>query len=135
MGRFADRVRKWGQKTEQRMDATFRGASLEALTRLILSTPVDSGLARGNWQVSFDMPSQGFIDRHDASGNLTIADGTGVINRASSDVTLYITNSLPYIRRLEFGHSKQGANMVAKLVSDWDGIVRQAASNAERAYP
>lgn len=134
MGKFADRIRKWGNKTEQRLDATFRSASLEALTRLVLSTPVKDGMARGNWQVSFDMPSQGLIDREDISGNLTIADGTGIINRAGSDVTLYITNSLPYIRRLEFGHSQQGANMVASVVADWENIVARAAKNAERVY-
>lgn len=134
MGKFADQIKRWGEKAEQRIDATFRGAALEALTRIVMATPVDKGVARGSWQVSFDAPAAGHADREDQSGNLTIADGASIIGRVGSGETIYISSALSYIKPLETGHSKQGSHMVARVVSDWDGIVRKAAKNAERAY-
>lgn len=80
------------------------------------------GRFRGNWQVTFNVPASGELDRIDPSGVETLKDGIEQIGRYTYGVqSIYFTNNLPYSVRLEFGHSKQAPN----------GIVRVAALNAQ----
>ncbi|OCG77949.1 hypothetical protein [Gilliamella sp. Occ4-3] len=80
------------------------------------------GRFRGNWQVTFNVPAPGELDRIDPSGAETLKDGIEQIGRYTYGVqSIYFTNNLPYSVRLEFGHSKQAPN----------GIVRLAALNAQ----
>ena len=135
MGKFADAVRSFSNKAEARMSATVRSAALEALTRTVMLTPVDKGPARGNWQVSLDGPITAAIDRKDKPGDVTIDAGSAVIDGYGSGQTIFVVNNLPYIRRLETGHSQQGKHMVQSVIDDWAGIVDQALEQAKRSYP
>jgi hypothetical protein len=76
---------------------------LEALTRLIQKTPVDTGRARANWQVGIDADPSGQVDYQ---GQDALVAGLSVI-AAMPLCTAYITNNVEYIERLEEGHSKQ----------------------------
>ena len=135
MGSFADKVKAWGAKAEKRIDATHRGAALEILTRVVMKTPVDKGGARGSWQTTVDGPLSGAIERLDISGAAAIAAGAAIIQAVGSGQTIYVTSALPYIVRLEQGHSQQGKHMVKTTAAEWDDIVDLAARAAERAYP
>ncbi len=81
--------------------------ALQGLSGVVRKTPVDTGRARGNWQVSTGSPASGDIDNEDSNGNGTISDGNGTIVSAPPFGVVYIANNLPYIERLENGHSKQ----------------------------
>ncbi|WP_412545817.1 hypothetical protein [Maricaulis sp. MIT060901] len=135
MPSFADRVKAWGDKARDRVDATHRGAALEVLTRVVMKTPVDKGGARGSWQVTLDGPVTAAIERLDVSGSAAMAAGASIIQAARAGQTIYVTSALPYIVRLEQGHSKQGDHMVATTAAEWDDIVSLAAKAAERAHP
>lgn len=79
------------------------------------------GRFRGNWQISFNVPATGELDRIDPTGMETLKDGIEQIGQYTCSVkSVYFTNNVPYSVRLEFGHSKQAPN----------GIVRVAALNA-----
>lgn len=104
--------------------------ALEALRRIVLKTPVDTGRARGNWQVTIDI-NPGEInlspDLLDPTGAFTINEGSGSINEEVKEIgqVIYITNNLVYILPLEFGHSNQApAGMVnstfAELLTMFD---------------
>ena len=81
----------------------------EALQKVIVASPVDTGAFRGNWRVgvsnidgttdpsSTDVSGQGSITR----GLLTIQSGGGV------GKLVYISNSLPYGVKLNNGYSMQ----------------------------
>jgi hypothetical protein len=60
-------------------------------------TPVDSGRARANWFLAEGAPR---IEAEDT----TIAEPAPTL---SGNSVIYLTNSLPYIVPLEYGHSKQ----------------------------
>lgn len=135
MPSFADRVKAWGAKAEKRIDIAHRAAALEVLTRVVMRTPVKDGQARGSWQVTLDGPLTGAIERLDKSGAASTAAGSVVIDAAQPGQTIYVTSALPYIRRLEQGHSKQGSHMVATTAAEWDDIVVIAAKRAESAVP
>ncbi len=84
-----------------------RKLALEILRRVVLRTPVRTGRARGNWQVSIGNPKDGTLDKTDAEGGATIADGTLVINAYTGFKEIWLANNLPYISRLEDGYSSQ----------------------------
>ena len=85
-----------------------RALSLNLLIGLVRTTPVDTGRAKGNWFVSPTQKSNRTIDNNRRSqqaisqGSATIQS---VINEKFPDIT--VSNNLPYIEKLNDGHSKQ----------------------------
>lgn len=84
---------------------------------IVLSTPVDTGRARSNWQVAVGTPIDdvkqayspgaqlGFEESANASA--AIQQGEVAISRAIPGQPIFITNNLPYVKRLNDGHSAQ----------------------------
>lgn len=92
---------------------------LEALRRVVLRTPVDTGRARGNWQTTIAEPSQAILDVTDKDGNATIQKGLAAIATLPPYQVVYITNNLEYIEVLEDGSSTQAPEgMVALTIQE-----------------
>lgn len=88
--------------------------AFQLLDGIINMTPVQTGRARGNWQVALGTPNVSMDwEKKDRSGGGTIAAGSVVISSLQDYGTIYLTNNLPYILPLENGHSRQApAGMV-----------------------
>ena len=88
-----------------------RATALEALNRIVLKTPVDTGRARGNWNVLIGTgDEEDADDSEDKSGAAAISRGGDVIGgyaRETGFPVISIYNNLPYIERLEDGYSDQ----------------------------
>lgn len=98
-----------------RLDAVVRGTLLDLSRRVILRTAVDTGRARGNWQVSYGSPEAGVLQREDKSGQATIAEVAQQTELAGGNVW-FLTNNVPYISRLEFeGWSNQSPNGMVRV--------------------
>ena len=108
-----ERVRK---KLNTNGDKLMRGVVLEALKRIKNRTPVDTGRARNNWNVSEGSPDYGTTT---ATGDTALARGAAVIANLKFGDTAYITNGLPYIPTLEYGGYGPGPKTVG-------GFSRQA---------
>jgi hypothetical protein len=81
-----------------------RAAALHALRDVVLNTRVDTGRARGNWQVGESVPPEGHDpELKDADGGSTIGRGSQVIAEASGDETIWLHNGVPYVGYLEDG--------------------------------
>jgi len=82
--------------------------AMEALTRVTKKMPVDTGRARGNTVVSLGTMTSEASDFTDKSGGPTISRGAGVVfgDRDPFGI-VFVQNNLPYINRLENGHSMQ----------------------------
>lgn len=92
---------------------------LQLVRGVILKTPVDTGRARGNWQVSINVSINTVIDRLDRSGGAAISDGTSLVTSAEPFSVISLQNNLPYIIKLEEGHSKQApAGMVELTLNE-----------------
>lgn len=83
---------------------------------LAFKTPVDTSQALSNWIVTLDAPSDNKIKPHfpgeggstqKASAAETINQARKVLSAKRPGQKIYITNNLPYIRRLNEGYSKQ----------------------------
>lgn len=77
------------------------------------------GRFRGNWQVSFDRPAVGAIDRVDKAGTATLAAGRDVLANYDSGEygSIWFTNNVPYAQRLEYGWSKQAPAGIVRVVA------------------
>jgi len=90
-------------KTQERVT---RLTGLALISELVFNTPVDTGRAKGNWNIDINT-----IDLTDREAE---KDGSGSISRANSitasyklNETIFVSNNLPYINRLNDGYSGQ----------------------------
>ena len=104
---FSDDIRKFQQKTNLSMDVIVRKVTIDMTVALTRMSPVDTGRFRGNWMLGVGSPDTSTIDAVDKDGSTTIARITAAFADAQAGGVLYVTNSLPYARRLEYGWSQQ----------------------------
>lgn len=80
---------------------------------VVLATPVRTGRARSNWRVSLgemNNETRPVPDSPEQGAALALVEGEDVMKEYRKDdkkKTIHITNSLPYINRLNEGSSKQ----------------------------
>lgn len=132
---FLQSINAFVDKAKANNELAVKKGCIEVLQDIIRTSPVGqpelwqgyapkdyrAGRFRGNWQVTFDVPATGELDRIDPTGMETLKDGIEQIGQYTyKDHFVYFTNNLPYSVRLELGYSKQAPN----------GIVRVAALNA-----
>lgn len=104
LDQFGRRMRKLGADVEPAVDETLRKVALVANQTLIMATPIDTGRARANWQVSIDAEVEKELDSTDVP--TTLARNQGVIQGYRGGA-LIIQNNVPYIGRLNDGWSAQ----------------------------
>jgi len=92
-----------------------RGTLFALSSRIIKESPVDTGRFRGNWQASVNTPKKGKLQRKDKSGAASINELSSVVMSFDMGQTFYLTNNLPYARRLEYGYSKQAPSGMLRI--------------------
>lgn len=127
-------LERFKRNNENRIASFAKLAMAEAFARLCIKTPVDTGNARWNWWCSV-----GNIDYKNESHMSLAVDwsraNTAFISVKAGD-TLYISNSTPYIKRLNEGWSKQApARFVEMAVESVENDVNKLANMAIRENP
>ncbi len=74
----------------------------ELFKRIVLRTPVDTGRARGNWQIELGGPAQGTLDVEDKDGGPTILKEIVKLSDIPPFSLVHISNNLEYISYLEY---------------------------------
>lgn len=119
---------EFGKSIGAEQSKLHRAVTLEALKGVVMMTPVDSGRARANWQVTQDEPAGGELEAFDKSGGPTIARGAAQALIPSEFGVTYISNNVPYIEELENGSSKQAPSGMLTVtynrLSAWLGRMR-----------
>ena len=106
------------------VETAVRKIALEAFKSVIFKSPVDTGRFKANWNVSFGSPNYTISGREDKTP-ITDWDATtkglvyGIYDMPIGGV-MYISNGLPYARRLEDGYSRTQApqGMVRRTVAE-----------------
>jgi hypothetical protein len=147
MGTFSADIRAWVEKTKDDADKVVRFALTTLDGKLVQRSPVgdakywknpppkgySGGAFRGAWAVAIGSPASGGTGIIDKDGSATIAAHASIIAQAKAGQVQYITNALPYAKRLEQGWSRQApVGLVALTVVEWNNIV-DAAVNGVRA--
>ena len=96
-----------GDELEAIVNGDARAAALSLLTGLVKTTPVDTGRAKGNWFVSTGAPNRS-VDKERRAGQANSQGQQVILSAEKEDFpTITISNNLPYIQRLNDGHSTQ----------------------------
>jgi hypothetical protein len=145
---FALDISRFVEKAKIAPDIIVRKIATDLLTRVVERTPVGDpqlwvgpppegyvgGMLRANWNIAFGRPDKTITAVPDPSGGATISRGALKASKATAKRTIFITNNLPYVNRIEYeGWSKQApAGMVRITVSEFqtfvDAAVRKMSS-------
>lgn len=128
-GDFGKEMKKIADGIQDNADRIVRKCALAVDAALVIATPVDTGRARSNWQVSLDTPVTGTVEPYSPGNDgstsgpnaqAAIAQGKATIGSykgGGANNSINITNNLPYIGRLNEGYSAQApAGFVEKAV-------------------
>lgn len=139
---FGDDLRKFAEKAKGNGDAIVKKIVIDIATELVEKSPVGDakywlspapkgytgGRFRANWQLGIGGADSTTSEAIDKTGGSTIAGIVGKIPDDAGGKVYYITNSLPYAKRLEEGWSHRQApnGMVVITVKEFEPIVRNA---------
>jgi hypothetical protein len=134
---FAEQITAWSDKTKARLRLTTTELYLSLGISLIDKSPVGDptlwenkapkgyipGTFKANWNGGFGAIDDTTTDETDPTGELSLVRISSAIPEDNPYGIFYITNSLPYARPLEDGHSKQAPfGMVGLTVLEFDQI-------------
>lgn len=102
---FSAQVAFFGEKTKKKVQEVQRWAVLESYSRMVTRSPVDTGLFKGSWGIQKGSPYS------------VQPGGMEVALEWKDDGSMFIANNLPYAVALEYGHSKQAPNGVARITA------------------
>jgi len=106
-----------GDINRKDIDKAFRGLVLQLYKEIIRDTPVDTGRARGNWQLAVGSAPSGEASRLEkGQGGNQLREANTRTSRPLEGKSIFIANNLPYIVPLEEGHSKQGKGFVQRAM-------------------
>lgn len=113
---LANRMQKLGDDITTEANAHKIKVAETILGDLVHVTPVDTSQALSNWRVGLAAKVIGKIPPYypgeqgstkNASARAAFDAGRAIIRSAKPGQAIFISNNLPYIRRLNDGHSKQ----------------------------
>lgn len=106
--KFDAELKRFAESIEEvEIPTLLKAIGLEVLKRLIMKTPVDTGRARGSWQVGIGADPTTPAGSVDISGAATIASGVSALSSVKANDVLYFNNLVHYITYLDKGSSKQ----------------------------
>lgn len=123
---LADRLERKAKAIDEAASENAVDTALAIVGDLAYKTPVDTSQALSNWIVTLESPSgqriaphfpglQGSTQRASAAETLNLAKL--VLRNKKPGQAIFITNNLPYIRRLNDGYSAQApAGFVERAV-------------------
>ena len=112
---------KWKGKVDRKdIDEAFRTIVLGIYRDVIIGTPVDTGRARGNWQLAIGAPpagesstlDKGSVNNMSSQAGQSVTKADKILSMRSVGRSAFVANNLPYIGRLEEGHSSQAKGFV-----------------------
>jgi hypothetical protein len=122
---FAKRMKRLGKTINVKADKSVVILASQIQSTVILATPVDTGRARNNWFATIGTPSNETIENEGTyDPSKRIRSNNSVIATHSGGKKIYISNNLPYIKKLNGGSSKQAPPaFVEKAVKAAKGFI------------
>lgn len=113
-------VRRAGDRQAQ----VVRKVAIELMRGMVQKSPVDTGRFRGNWQCAVGAVNT--LTTTSTANDAEVRTALSVEGWKPGQ-TIYLTNSLPYAKRLEYGWSKQAPQGMVRLT------VQEYATHLQRA--
>lgn len=133
---LAERMESLASALQEGFAAPANDTAWAILSQLSVNTPVDTSRALSNWQVSLGRPFMYDIGpyapgKHGSteatSREQMLATARYLLSYRKPGQTIFISNNVPYIRRLNEGHSRQAAaGFVERAVAHGNRVARNA---------
>ena len=107
---FQSALANFGGEVYEAHGKLIKRVARSIVTDVIAGTPVDTGHAKGNWQIGINSAPTNELSRNDPTGSETLQECMSEITKAKSGDIIVLTNNVPYIQELEYGHSNQAPN-------------------------
>lgn len=138
---------EYAKKKQVEIKEVRKAYAFALYSSIVKKTPVDTGRARGNWNVSVGSPDDSVDDsanythsyqkrkkKNDKENKVTHKPPLRLkyknqdsIPEPNGDESIFISNNLPYITTLEYGSSKQAPNgMVGVTLANNENIFNAA---------
>ena len=126
MAKWTLDIGQYAKKQEQKLLDVRKMFVFALYNSITTKNPVDTGRSRANWNVSENEPDYTTFENKDKHYELKYNNVEQLPINAKSDESLFIANALPYIRRLEYGYSKQAPNgMVGVTLAGADNLLEE----------
>lgn len=127
MAEFLDIINEWVEETESKIDDVLQTIVIKIGESVVTLSPVDTGLFRGNWQLSIDDGATASRLRYDQEGSETLAEIAKKSNSFTAGQVAYIQNHVLYGYDLEYGSSRQAPDGVVRITAvQFNRIVEEA---------
>lgn len=110
---FESDLERFARRVGKSLDETCRSVTIKWFSATIMSTPVDTGRLRGNWQASREVPVSGTTADIDKGGGATIAKAVRTIGGVGS--VNYLVNNMDYAEKIEMGGSGQAPRGMVRI--------------------
>jgi len=111
-------IKMKGKVDRKDLDRVFRSVTLGIYKDVIIGTPVDTGRARGNWQLAIGSAPTGEVLRLEkGKGSNQRRQAESKTKRPLAGRSVFIANNLGYIGELEEGASKQSKGFVQNALN------------------
>lgn len=121
---FKSDLRKFVEQVGLAEETVVKKVALEAFTRIVQKTPIDTGRAMNNWVISIGQVVYRVTQKGGSAGELQskkAAEAQAALSGYKRGQVVWITNTVEYITFLNEGSSKQAPS---QFVQD---AVREAA--------
>lgn len=133
---LAERMESLATAVQEGFAAPASDTAWAILNNLAVNTPVDTSRALSNWQVSLDRPFVYDIGAYSpghhgstesVSREQMLATARYLLSHRRPGQRIFISNNVPYIRRLNDGHSRQAAaGFIERAVAVGNRVARNA---------
>lgn len=115
---FGDDLHKFAKKAELDLNTVVRKVSFDLWNNVTRRTPVDTGRARGSWNITEEVTDLS-TKAPKQKGEKYPANVKGNVGQITGKRAVYITNNVEYIEYLEDGWSdKAPAGMVKVAIAE-----------------
>lgn len=121
---FKHSVDAFVKKTGGNLDKLLRRFSTETFAKIQERTPYKTGFARASWYVALNDENAQAV-----AGKNTLATAKATLSTAKFGDSVLIANNAKYIRRLEYGHSKQAPNGMVRVTLAQAGSILTRIAN------
>lgn len=112
---FLDTINEWIENVETNIEDVLQTVTFMIGKELVVISPVDTGLFRGNWQMTIGGVSTHSLIRYDTTGAQSISDMQRTVRTFTPGQVAYIQNNLTYGYDLEYGSSMQAPNGMVRI--------------------
>lgn len=105
VAQFNISLEKAATKIRGDMNKFYKQVCMEVLKRIVLRTPVQTGRARGNWQLEIGRPASGILDVEGSKGEMTdlsVNSGISKLRDIPPFSIVHVTNNVEYLFYLEY---------------------------------